>query len=303
MTGLAADADRLRAERTPYVLATVVRAERPTSAKAGDRALVLPDGRIEGFVGGSCAESTVRLQALRLLESGESTLLRITPEPGPAAGEGMVVVDNPCLSGGTLEIFLEAVIPPVLVHVFGSGPVARALVEVGSAAGFDMRMHDDAGAPVAADTAAVVVASHGRAEEEVLAAALRTGVPYVGLIASRRRGTAVVAGLDGGSRVRTPAGLDIGARTAREIALSVIAEILSVRPRAAPSPQRPASAGNRAGDAVARPGEAADPVCGMAVAVTDSTPSLQHGDRTWYFCGTGCQRAFADDPARYAGAG
>jgi xanthine dehydrogenase accessory factor len=78
---LSVRAERLRTERTPFVLATVVRAERPTSARTGDRALVLPDGTLEGFVGGTCAASTVRMQALRLLESGESTLLRITPEP------------------------------------------------------------------------------------------------------------------------------------------------------------------------------------------------------------------------------
>src|SRR5262250_475324 len=108
-TDLLARADGLRSGRTPFVLATVVRAERPTSAKAGDRALVLPDGTIEGFVGGSCAESTVRLQGLRLLRTGRSTLLRITPdapESAPEPGdepEGMVTVGNPCLSGGVLE--------------------------------------------------------------------------------------------------------------------------------------------------------------------------------------------------------
>src|SRR3954471_10937566 len=134
-------ADQLRDARTPFVLATVVRAERPTSAKAGDRALVLADGTIEGFVGGTCAESTVRLQGLRLLLTGESTLLRITPDdadPGPRPdAEGLLTVANPCLSGGTLEIFLEATIPAPLVFVFGEGPVARALTDVARAVGWE----------------------------------------------------------------------------------------------------------------------------------------------------------------------
>lgn len=222
-------AERLRGERTPYVLATVVRAERPTSARTGDRALVLPDGTMEGFVGGHCAESAVRDQALRLLESGESTLLRITPGAESDPLDGLVTVSNPCLSGGTVDVFLEAVIPPALLHVHGDGPVARALADVGRAAGFDVR---PAGPPPP-DAAAVVVATHGRDEETVLQAALDAGVPYVGLIASRKRGAAVAAALDGGERVHTPAGLDIGARTAPEIALSVLAEILSLRPRPA----------------------------------------------------------------------
>lgn len=223
-------AERLRGERTPYVLATVVRAERPTSAKTGDRALVLPDGTMEGFVGGHCAESAVRDQALRLLESGESTLLRITPVAGSDPLDGLVTVSNPCLSGGTVDVFLEAVIPPALLHVHGDGPVARALADVGRAAGFDVR---PAAGPPLPDAAAVVVATHGRDEETVLKAALDAGVPYIGLIASRKRGAAVVAALDGGERVHTPAGLDIGARTAPEIALSVLAEILALRPRPA----------------------------------------------------------------------
>ena len=139
-------AQHLRSARTPFVLATVVRAQRPTSAKAGDSALVLPDGTLDGFVGGTCAESTVLLHGLRLLRTGESTLLRITPSPEADGGadepvEGMVTVANPCLSGGALDIFLEAMLPPALVYVFGDGPVARALVDVGTAAGYEIDGH------------------------------------------------------------------------------------------------------------------------------------------------------------------
>ncbi|WP_285693404.1 XdhC family protein [Actinomadura sp. NBRC 104412] len=228
-------AERLRSERTPFVLATVVRAERPTSAKTGDRALVLPDGTLEGFVGGSCAASTVRAQALALLDSGESTLLRITPgaDEGADASEGLVTVSNPCLSGGTLDLFLEAVIPPALIQVYGDGPIARALADVGTAAGYDLRPTADLDAPVIGDAAALVVATHGHNEEAILRAALDAGIPYIGLIASRKRGAAVTASIEGGDRVHSPAGLDIGARTAPEIALSLLAEILSLRPRAA----------------------------------------------------------------------
>jgi xanthine dehydrogenase accessory factor len=298
-TDLLVRADHLRSGRMPFVLATVVRAERPTSAKAGDCALVLPDGTIEGFVGGSCAESTVRLQGLRLLETGESTLLRITPEPTEAESdaEGLVTVGNPCLSGGTLEIFLEAMLPPTLVHVFGDAPVARALVSVGEALGYAISTTSDPDQPIVADAQAVVVASHGRDEERVLTAALHADVPYVALVASRRRGRAVVAGLDvpdeQKARVHTPAGLDIGARTAPEIALSILAEVIAVRhPVAARSTTEPPPPARAATEAV-------DPVCGMAVAVAESSLQLEHAGRTWYFCGTGCQRAFADDPERY----
>lgn len=289
--GLLAHAESLRAERTPFVLATVVRARRPTSARPGDRALVLADGTIEGFVGGSCAESTVRLHGLRLLGTGESTLLRITPEAtGESTVEGMVTVANPCLSGGEVDIFLEPQLPPALIEVVGDAPIARALHTLGEALGYEVRRADPA-AELPADAEALIVASHGHDEEEVLRAALRTDIAYIGLIASPRRGAAVLAALDvpGTERVHTPAGLDIGARTPEEVALSVYAELVAGRPRRLAREPEP----------VAAPAEAADPVCGMSVAVTSAALQVSHSGRTYYFCGPGCAHAFADAPARY----
>lgn len=306
---------RLRSQREPFVLATVVRAERPTSAKPGDSALVLPDGTVDGFVGGACAEATVRLQGLKALRTGESTLLRITPdpdgddprpvEPGAAtarpvadpvdapANEGLVTVANPCLSGGTLEIFLAAMLPPPLVHVFGDGPVARAMATLGTALDYAVTLTTDPDLPVPTDAAAVVVASHGRDEERVLTDALRAGVPYVALVASRRRGASVRAGLNlaetDEARLHTPAGLDIGARSAPEVALSIFAEVIASRPRVATEPA-----------AAELPQTALDPVCGMTVAITADALRLDVDGHTWYFCGTGCRAAFAAAPERYS---
>jgi xanthine dehydrogenase accessory factor len=293
--------DGLRTGRTPFVLATVVRAERPTSAKPGDCALVLADGTIDGFVGGVCAESTVRLESLRLLQAGESGLLRITPhagEEGDGGEEGVRTVGNPCLSGGTLEIFLEAMIPPTLVLVHGEAPVARALVRVGHALDWDVRTSTDATAAIAPDTSAVVVASHGRDEVPVLRAALAADVPYVALVASRRRSAAVrdeLAALgvpaEQRERIHAPAGLDIGGRAPSEIALSVFAEIVADRPRVHVPHPAPVDAAAEV---------AVDPVCGMDVAVSEASISAVHDGTTAYFCGTGCRQAYLDDPARFA---
>jgi xanthine dehydrogenase accessory factor len=234
---LADRAAELEAERVSYVRATVVRAARPASVQVGATALVLGDGTIEGFVGGHCAEPSVRIHALRVLETGEALLLRIEPGDGDGAAiDGAVTVHNPCISGGALEIFLEPWLPTPRLHVVGDTPIAQALGALGRTLGYDICTGDPA-----ADDAALVVASHGRDEEQALATALDVGVPYVGLVASRRRGAAVVGALevsdDDKARVHTPAGLDIGARTPEEIALSILAEIVATRRRHVTPPQ------------------------------------------------------------------
>lgn len=298
-TDLARRAGELQAARTPFVWATVVRVEPPTSVQPGDSALVMEDGTIEGFVGGACAETTVRAQALEVLAAGGPRMVTIAPDPAAAvAGTGGVTVVNPCLSGGTLELFLEPELPPPLVVVVGSGPIARALEAVGSAVGHQVRRTDEAALPLPADAAAVVVASHGRQEDEVLAAAVEAGVPYVALVASRRRAEAVLDGLGldaaGRRRVHAPAGLDIGARAPAEVALSILAELVSTRPARAVTPGPEPET-----DRPAAPPTAVDPVCGMTVATVAASLHADVAGRREWFCGTGCRDAFLDDPDRY----
>jgi xanthine dehydrogenase accessory factor len=287
-------ADELRAARTPFVVATVVRAQRPTSVHTGDAALVLGDGTIEGFVGGTCAEQSVRLHALRALETGEALLLRILPGDGDApAAEGAVTVQNPCLSGGSLEIFLEPMLASPRVLVVGETPIASAVARMGAELDLDMVVVAGADVEPAADDLALVVAAHGRDELSALRRGLEAGLPYIGLVASRVRGSAVVAELHAEglaaerlARLETPAGLDIGARTPEEIALSILARVVAVRRGeqtlsvrvVAPAPA-PAT----------EPATAIDPVCGMAVAAVAQTPHVDHEGRRVYFCCDGCR--------------
>lgn len=231
----AAQVAQLTADRVPFVLATVVRAKRPASVSPGDTAIILPNGKIEGFVGGACAESSVRLYSMRVLETGEPMLLRLTPEgaddPPPDGIEGAVIERNPCLSGGSLEIFLDPQLPSPRMVIVGGSPIARSLNELASAAGYDTYAMDDLSPTELAGVTAFVVASHG-VGEEVLGDALMAGVPYVALVASEKRGAAVRQSLgvapELAAQIRTPAGVDIGARTPAEIAIAILAELVVV---------------------------------------------------------------------------
>jgi xanthine dehydrogenase accessory factor len=218
---------QLRRARTPFVHATVVRAQQPTSAHPGDEAILLSDGTIEGFVGGECAQSSVRKAGLGALQAGESVLLRVLPDGDVHFPEarGACVVVNHCLSGGALEIFLAPEVPAPLIGIRGATPIADALADMCMVLGYDVARDSDE-----ASATAVVIATHGGPEVQNIRAALDAGVGYVGLVASKTRGGAILAQLEltdaERQRVHTPAGLPIGAKTPPEIAVSILAEVI-----------------------------------------------------------------------------
>ena len=284
------EAGRLAGEGKPYVLATVVRVDRPASTRRGDRALVLPDGQLRGWVGGACSEPTVVREALRALADGEPRLVRIGP---PGAGDGapadVVCAESTCASEGTVEVLIEPQLPAPLLAVVGESPAALTLAELAAAIGWRV-------APgLVPEADAVVVATMGRGDEEALAATLAGAAGYVGLVASSRRASVVVAALrerglgeEALARVRSPAGLDLGPASQEEIAVAVLAELVAWRHVRPPA------------DSVVA--EAIDPVCGMTVAVEGAAETAVHDGVTYYFCNPGCRQRFEADPARYADA-
>lgn len=312
--------------------ATVVRAERPTSAKPGDKAIITADGALHGWVGGSCTQPAVLAEARRALADGQARLIRLSAAPeAQAPRAGLTDLPMTCFSGGTVEIYLEPQLPTPRLLVVGGGPIARALVGLGLQLGYEVLSADMERAPGAvaegaravADLAKlpglitpatyVVVASHGAYDEIALGYALRARAAYVALVASPTRAQAVrelLAGEDlppeALAALKAPAGLDLGAAGPGEVAVSILAEIIQRRHVLAAQP--PAEAPAQAPPALAEPIEqieaieAIDPICGMSVTIAGARHIYAHEGQVYYFCCAGCRATFRKNPGEFVGA-
>ena len=323
----------LQRERQAFVLATVVARRPPVSAHLGDRAIVFADGRMEGFVGGACSQEIIRRQALDALRTRQPRLVSIGPDPSSRADGGEhVTVRMTCVSEGAIDVYVEPFVQPRRLIVVGATPVAEAVTRLARGMDYDvvrfvsggeLRDVEAGAASIGASAAAIedlpariadgaasgaeqaaVVASQGHYDEEALNALLRHGLFYVGLVASRRRAatgceTLAQTAVPNIETIRNPAGIDLGARTAVEVALSILAEIVQIRPTGVPA----------AGDAppaveasTATPVTAVDPVCGMVVTVATARHTAVADGVAYHFCCANCRSRFLEDPRRFLAA-
>jgi xanthine dehydrogenase accessory factor len=308
---LLVQAYELRRRGEPFALATVVRCVRPTSAKPGAKAIIRKDGTVSGWVGGSCAEPVVVREGLQALRDGQPRFVALVGEGGSGPGRQDGVQEYPmsCHSGGTIEIFVEPVLPKPELLLIGAGPVIDTLGRLGRAMDFTVTLSSPEASArshpglSAAPNVFIVVASHGAFDEDALEQALQSEARYVSLVASRKRAAAVMETLrergvpaERLARLKAPAGLDIGAVTPEEIAASILAEIIQVSRSWRGDQQLERAAPREAGEA-----EATDPVCGMSVKSASARYQSERSGRSFYFCCAGCKRKFDEEPARYAG--
>jgi xanthine dehydrogenase accessory factor len=251
-----------KATGQPFALATVVRTVAATAAKAGAKAVILPDGTIyEGWIGGGCARAAVLKAAQDALADGKSRLVSVQPpnaltEQGLQAGveeDGVRFAKNMCPSQGTMDIFVEPVLPQPQVVVCGSSPVGVAVADLSRRSGFavtvcapmaeqaafsevDRRIEGYALPVDEAGQRYVVVSTQGRGDEAALLAALAVDVDYIAFVGSRRKAEVLKAALaergvvpERLAKLKAPAGLDLGAITPDEIAISILAEIVAMR--------------------------------------------------------------------------
>lgn len=205
--------------------------------------------------------------------------------------------------------------PAAHVVVVGDAPVAQALARIGTELGYEMELVDGESWHPDDTVAAVIVSGHGKGEEPALERALEAGVPYIGLVASEKRGSAVVASLNVDDALRrhvhTPAGLKLGGTSPAEIALGVLAELVQVRASTGAAtdahPHDDASAGSvteGTGSSTEKhaPATAVDPVCGMTVIAAEPTLHAEHEGTTVWFCSGRCRVNYLEEPERYAAA-
>lgn len=338
-------ANRLSAEGEPFVLATVVRREAPTSAQLGDAAIITADGAFHGWLGGACTKDLVIREALAALGRGAPRLVALTADPDAPDREGIRVLPMTCHSGGAVDVYLDPQLPEDRLIIYGDTEVSEAVARMAPELGFRVEKGADpadsgvsdasraagpgAGAPDAPDAADprrpyVVIATYGQHDEASLADAFRRDPVYVGLVSGRKRFAVLRETLIAGGglaasdaeRIRSPAGLDIGARTPAEIAISILAEMVEVRRERIAVTAGDAAAAAATGATATTPPEpeaaagdaesdtAIDPVCGMTVP-RDAKATAEFDGRTYSFCCDGCRQRFLTTPemfsASYAG--
>jgi xanthine dehydrogenase accessory factor len=317
----------------PFALATVVWRQGPSSSQQGSRAIITADGQLHGWIGGACAEPVVVREARQVIADGTPRLLLLgTPgQFGAAVPDGMTVVPISCQSEGALEVYIEPVVPAPHLVIVGHSPMANTLAALARALGWRTRLVA-VGQFTAADAderSMVIVATQGHGDEDAVEQAVTARPAYLGLVGSRRRGTAVLGYLadrglptDQLDRVHVPAGLDLGHTTHQEIAVAILAELVQLRASGAFGGASPgAAAGTGTGAASASPalaepgaqagspvttssfdrdGPTTDPVCGMTVVATAAAYPLTHDGVTYHFCCAGCRREFERNPAAHA---
>jgi len=278
----------------PFVLATVVWREGPSSGQHGARAIYTADGEMHGWIGGACAEPVFKREAVKTLESGTPRLLALgASDRFGELPQGTVAVEMSCQSEGALQIYLEPVMSMPHVVIVGDSPMSQTLAQQATQLDWSVTLvtGPDFSEGMVSTNSIVVIATQGHGDEEALLSALKAEPAYVGVVASTKRGASIKEFLESKSidpalldALRIPAGLDLGHTTHKEMSVAILAELVQRR-----------AAGDFTGSVTIdapKPDTAIDPICGMTVDAVPTSSPLVVGDETYYFCCPGCRAAF-----------
>jgi xanthine dehydrogenase accessory factor len=312
----------LRKRNMPFATAIVVRREAPSSGKAGDKAIINRFGEVFGWIGGGCTKGIIVKEAGVAMAEGQPRFIRISPEANSKPTNNMKEYKMTCHSGGTVDVFIEPVMPQPHLVVMGKSAIAISLAKLAKAINYrvtvvatDARLEHFPGVdelrtlidltPIKFNLHTfLVVATQGEQDEPALLEAFKKDRPYVAFVASPKKREAVFSYLraegiaeEALAKVKSPAGIDIHAKNPDEVAISILAEIIQYY-RTTPIFET-FNALNDADKPTTAPDWYTNPVCGIPVDKATAKHVVEYNNEKVYFCCDGCKIKFDEEPAKY----
>ena len=316
----------LQQESAPFAIAMVINRVMPSSGKPGDKAIIREDGTVSGWIGGGCTRGIVIKEALDAIEANKPRIVRIHPDGNIESKPGVVDYKMTCHSGGAVELYIEPVLPKPHLLILGKSHIAMALSKVAKTIGYNITVMANGAEKYAFPDAdlildkgiqnealqsnsCIVVCTQGEQDEDALEWAIKSGVSYVSFVSSRKKAHAVFNQLkmrgitiDQLKQIKTPAGLDIGAKTPEEVAISILAELIAHIRNDDFQPievDRIASNSMTSNSNTSESGIYINPVCGIPVEKSTAKHILEHAGQKVYFCCDGCKVSFEKEPEKY----
>mgnify|MGYP001160517772 CR=1 FL=1 len=317
------DTEQLKKKKEPFAIAMVVRREAPSSGKVGDKAVINKYGEIIGWVGGGCVKGILVKEAEDAMRTGKARLVKIGKSLTPSNLEGVVEYKMTCQSEGTVEVFVEPVLPPAHLMVIGSSAIARALVKIGGIAGFritgvaqdatmntfekvdELITHINLSMVKTTAASFIVVATQGEGDEQALTEALKKNHAYLGFVASRKKMASIKeylqrSGFDKQKidSITSPAGIDIHAKKPEEVAISILAQIIQIQ-NSLSVPSSFQKFESTKEDGGKSPEYYINPVCGIPIDMNNPKHIVEYKGEKVYFCCDGCKVKFDAEPDKY----
>ena len=315
-------ANSLNQNNQAYATAIIVRRKIPSSGKPGDKAIITSDGQIHGWIGGGCTRGIVLKEALLSIQDRKPRMVHISPSALESDGPQTKLYTMTCQSGGEVEVYIEPVLPKPQILIFGTSHIAMALARIAKTMEYqvevvmsntDANVFPEADQILALDEFSaeneqrsnqyVVVCTQGERDAEALKQALALESNYLSFVASRRKANAIYkelrdmgATFDQLKTIKTPAGIDIGAKTPHEVAISILAQIIQDF-RAEPASE--GTAEERVAQTMQNGDYYINPVCQVPVLKSAAKHVLEHQGEKVYFCCDGCKVSFEQAPEKY----
>lgn len=302
----------------PYATAVIVRRQKPSSGKPGDQAVITPDGKIHGWIGGGCTRGIVLKEALLAMQERKPRFVSICQEKRTSTFSNTKIYSMTCQSGGEVELYIEPVLPKPQIVIYGNSHIGMALAKIAKT--MDYRVDavqskvdesvyptadnifgiDSFEAQIQHEGSFVIVCTQGEGDLEALHSALQLNNQYLAFVSSKIKAQSIFTELrlkgvsfDQLKTIKTPAGIDLNAKLPEEVAISILAEIIKQF--------REESTDKTKSGSLGMPNDEfyMNPVCNIPIQKSTAKYVLNYKEEKVYFCCDGCKVSFEKDPEKY----